>query len=397
MPYPIICFAIGLTFLAATVIAYLLAGRGFPLPAGEKRIGCIDGLRGYLALSVMTHHFIVWLNFARGDGKWSPSPINFFQQLGAGGVALFFMTTGLLFYPRILKGFRGNSWPAIYVSRFFRIIPLSIFSFALITLVIHFHTGNGLDADFPSAAMQWITAAGEPPLLGYADAARVNVYVLWSLKYEWQFYLVALPLCAFTLDRLFRRLPSWTLPVAVIAVGLIGKNIFPDVGLFKYLPLFATGMLAFEAQSRPAIALRLQSRVAASIALGALAAAMVLFRSPYDLAWPLFALFFAAVACGNNFWGMLNSRASLVLGECSYGIYLMHGVVLFVLFTHGTVLTDLFSTPALPLLMPVAGVAIVLLTAAAYVAVERPGMSAGRVLANRWRSWSAKKAAYAVE
>jgi peptidoglycan/LPS O-acetylase OafA/YrhL len=274
---------------------------------------------------------------------------------------------------------------------------MSVAAFVFVTLVVMLQTGSGLDADFPGAALRWITAADMPPLLGYAESARVNAAVLWSLKYEWQFYLVALPLCALLMDLFRPRLPSWALPVAVILIGVIGRKLFPGVGLWKYIPLFGTGMLAFEAQCRPEIARRLQSRAATVSALLALLLAMALFKSPLDLAWPLLSLFFFAVACGNDMFGLLRTRAALVLGECSYGLYLTHGIVLFLLFTHGGGLTDFFATPLLPLLMPLVALALVLLTAATYLLVERPGMKAGRALSDRWRSFSGRKLSFATK
>jgi peptidoglycan/LPS O-acetylase OafA/YrhL len=399
MPYPVagICIGALLAFASAIGLAELIARRGFPLPSGGKRIGQIDGLRGFLSLSVMVHHFVVWLQITRLGGSWAPPSINFFQMLGTGAVALFFMTTGLLFYPRIRAGFRGNSWPALYISRVFRLIPMSVVAFIFVTLVVMLQTGRGLDADFPGAALQWITAADMPPLLGYAESARVNAAVLWSLKYEWQFYLVALPVCALLMDLFRPRLPGWALPVAVILIGVIGRKLFPGVGLWRYIPLFATGMLAFEAQSRPEIARRLQSRAATVFALLALLLATALFKSPLDLAWPLLSVFFFAVACGNDMFGLLRTRAALVLGECCYGIYLTHGVVLFLLFTHGGALTDLFATPFLPLLMPLVAVVLVLLTAATYLLIERPGMNAGRALADRWRAFAGRKLSFAAK
>jgi peptidoglycan/LPS O-acetylase OafA/YrhL len=135
----------------------------------------------------------------------------------------------------------------------------------------------------------------------------------------------------------------------------------------------------------------MQSRAATWGAILALAVALTLFKTPLDLAWPFLAFFFLAVACGNDMGGLLRTRAAQVLGECSYGIYLMHGIVLFVLFTHGGALTALFPTPVLPLLLPLAALAIVLLTAATYLAVERPGMAAGRYLSDLWRALAGRK------
>jgi peptidoglycan/LPS O-acetylase OafA/YrhL len=347
-------------------------------------------LRGFLGLSVMAHHFVIWTQITRLGGDWTQPTIYFFQQLGSTAVALFFMTTGLLFYPRILTGFKGNDWPAVLIARIFRLIPMSAAAFALVTLVVMARAGRGLDADFPAAALQWIVAYDTPPLLGFAESARVNAGVLWSLYYEWQFYLFALPLCALAMDFFRPRLPSWALPVALILLGALCRKTIPGVGFWKYLPLFATGMLAYEAQRLPEIVRRLQSRAASWAALAALAVAMIAFKSPLDLAWPFLALFFFAVACGNDLGGLLRTRAALVLGECSYGIYLTHGIVLFVLFTFGAGLTGLFPTPLLPLLAPFAALAVVALTAATFVLVEMPGMRAGRALIGRWRAFSGR-------
>lgn len=37
-------------------------------------------------------------------------------------MALFFMTIGLVFYPRVLAGLSGTFWPAVYMSRMFRLM-----------------------------------------------------------------------------------------------------------------------------------------------------------------------------------------------------------------------------------------------------------------------------------
>ncbi len=392
-----ICGGAVLAFLSAVAAAHLLATAGFPLPSSEKRIGQIDGLRGFLALSVMVYHFIIWLQVTRLGGSWATPNFCFFGQVGSGAVALFFMATGLLFYPRILAGFRANSWPSVFISRIFRLVPMSAAAFVLVTLVVMLRTGHGLDARFFGAALQWISAAGMPHLLGDSDPGRVNAYVLWSLKYEWQFYLIALPLCAMLMDLLRPGLPSLAAPVAVAVVATVCKKLFPDVGLWRYMSLFVAGMLAYEAQSRPKIARLLKSRAATWSAIAALLIATILFNSPYDLAWPFYAMFFFAVAGGNDMGGLLRTRAALVLGECSYGIYLTHGIILFLLFTFGGSLTGLFATPLLPLLMPFAALAVVLLTATTYLLVERPGIRAGRYFSNLWRSLSARKIAIETE
>lgn len=98
-------FVAAMTALVATTcVADRIGSLRFPLPPRDSRLGCLDGLRGLLALSVLIHHFCVWIGITQFGGRWSEPSSNLITQMGAGAVGLFFMTTGMVFYPRILKG-----------------------------------------------------------------------------------------------------------------------------------------------------------------------------------------------------------------------------------------------------------------------------------------------------
>jgi len=98
--------------LAAAVAALADRMRWTALPEGGRRIGYIDGLRGYLALGVM---IVIRLGVLQGLPRQAPS-IHVFQNLGQGAVALFFMVTGALFYGKIADGFSSVKWRACFVS-----------------------------------------------------------------------------------------------------------------------------------------------------------------------------------------------------------------------------------------------------------------------------------------
>jgi peptidoglycan/LPS O-acetylase OafA/YrhL len=382
--YPLLTIVVGATatYLIATFAGGAIARGGFKTPSEDRRIGCVDGLRGYLALSVAIHHFIFWLQFTRLDGGWSQLGVNIFSSLGNGAVALFFMITGLVFYPRVLAGFRNTSWLATYTTRVFRLLPLAIVSVAIVTVIIAFRTGRRIDSSYPVGAVQWITGWSEPALLGYDDSGRINFYVLWSLWYEWLFYIFVLPVCALGTDLLRDRLPSWTLPATLLLVTIALRHWVG--GLVTYLPLFAIGMLAFECRRRTTIVELFKAKWVAIPALASLLIGMSSAPTPYSyVQLPFYGFFFIAVACGNDIFGTLRTKGSLVLGECSYGIYLLHGIVLSLLFVEGVSITNWFSTNQLPTLMPAVGLIVCCLTFLTYLFIERPCIRMGASFARR--------------
>ena len=69
------------------------------------------------------------------------------------------------------------------------------------------------------------------------------------------------------------------------------------------------------------------------MALACLVALVTACQSPYGLA-PLLlqTIAFALVAGGSDLLGLLSSRGARTLGALSYGIYLLHGIVLYTTF-----------------------------------------------------------------
>lgn len=386
--YPMLSIGAGafLAFAAATLVAWGAVYAGFPLPPLSRRIGCIDGLRGYLALSVLVHHFVIWVQITRLGGAWAAPSVNILNNLGAGGVALFFMTTGLVFYPRILSGFRATSWPATYISRLFRILPLQAFSVLVVTLVIMARTGAWPDLGYLRDAAVWMTAWGQPPLLGYPNAGRIDAYVLWSLWYEWIFYILVLPVCALAMDVIRGRLPSWSVPAALLAASLIARQMpgLPTThwlglrNLPYFTPLFAIGMLAFEAQKFSRLKAFLEGPITAILAVLSLVFGMTSAPTPYAVPQLCaFGFFFVAVANGNSLGGVLRTKGALALGAGSYGIYLLHGVALSLLFVERRPLMDNLTTSQIFLALPLVAFVVACAALLTYVLIERPMIAAG--------------------
>lgn len=374
--------------VAATLVASAIGRFGFPVPLSERRLGNVDGLRGYLALAVVFHHFYVWIELSRLGGAWKPITINFLNQLGAGSVGLFFMATGLVFYPKILKGLKENAWPSIFLLRFFRIVPLVVFSFIIVSAVIEFRATVAPDFHYVARAMKWVSAYDEPDLLGYSNSRRVNAKVLWSLWYEWLFYLTILPISAGLMSVTRRnRLPTCIVPIALFITGFgaqfVSYLLDRQVSVLFYLPLFASGMLAYEIRARLWLSSHLQKPWVGGLAVISLLAGMLTTNTPYSASLPLFAFFFVCITCGNDLGGLLRSRGAIVLGECSFGIYLLHGVLLSVIFNDAGAALNPISTDKLPYLLPIITMLTVFIAATTYLLIEKPMIKLGRFLTHR--------------
>lgn len=368
---------------AALAAAGLLRARLIPPQAGPQP--AIDGLRGVLALAVLVHHFAIWKQVVQTGAPWGPLPSLVLNNLGAGSVGLFFMVTGYVFQPRILRGLRALDLPALYLTRLFRIYPALLVSVLLVLGLVAARRGlsgaGSLGHEF-GALLDWLACRGTPPLLGEAGAGQINAFVLWSLWYEGLFYLFVVPLCAAATDLVRGRLPSWAVPAALLVGALLLRPLLKGaLPLVTYLPLFAVGMLAQEAARRERLAACLRSPAAGLAGLGALALALATQAVPgKPAALALYGAFFLCAVCGNGF-GLLRSGAAQVLGACSYGIYLLHGLVLSLLFVECAGLTGGTGTALTPLLIPAAAVATTLLAALVHGLVELPGIRAGRALA----------------
>jgi peptidoglycan/LPS O-acetylase OafA/YrhL len=152
-------------------------------------------------------------------------------------------------------------------------------------------------------------------------------------------------------------------------------------GLMVYLPLFAIGMLAFESQRDGSVRALFRRKWVAPMAILSLVVGMLSAPTPYSvLQLPFYGFFFVAVACGNDLFGALRTKGSLLLGESSYGIYLLHGIVLNVLFVEGASITSAMTTNELPALIPIVALAVACISAITYAVIERPAMRAGALL-----------------
>ena len=344
----------------------------------HNRLASLDGLRGFLALSVFLHHFAISYQY-KHTGAWTPPQSGFYNVLGGGGVTLFFMITGFLFFGKI-KAVRGAiDLNRFYLGRIFRIVPVYAVSVLVIYLIVAWETGLPFHQPTEQSLDGWLFFQATP-INDFGFSPLINAGVVWTLSYEWAFYF-CIPVIAFAWRRI--DLQSWAiLLLAILSLYFVrNASVIPYLGLNTLLLApFALGGLASEI-SRLAVARTVAAGPwGAMVSIAALATLLLGFNSAYSVsAYLLLFAFFTPVALGNSLFGLLRLRSVIFLGEISYDIYLFHGIVLFAVFSilMPDALDHAGTDGRLLSLMLIAGAGVLVVSTLVHLGVERPMLRLG--------------------
>lgn len=295
-------------------------------PAAGGRFSSIDGLRGFLAFAVYLHHGVIWFVFLR-TGEWVSPRSSLFRHFGESAVALFFMITAFLFITKLLDSRpAGVDWGRLFVGRWMRLFPMYAVAVALAWALAWVLTGSERHVDMTRLARQatmWLLFTVRVEGINDWDSAtRLMAGVTWTLPYEWWFYL-SLPLLAWA--------ARGKVPAAWLAIGLVDAVLFRagwQLDRWHALP-FAGGAVAAGAVRIDAVRAFAARRWVGALVLGCLAATVAWTQTAYSVkALALLSIAFVLVAAGNDVFGVLSSAASRMLGEVTYSLYLLHGLVL---------------------------------------------------------------------
>jgi peptidoglycan/LPS O-acetylase OafA/YrhL len=344
----------------------------------------LDGIRGFLALGVFVHHCCVTWSFLQ-TGSWDLLNVNLVIQLGRASVALFFMITAFLFWTKILESGGVIEWRTFAISRLFRIYPLYGFVLAIVCLAVGFKTHWTLresPVQIFGELFRW-TLFLQPDINRFPSTALIIAAVNWTLQYELWFY-ISLPLLGIAV---VARRPIWMKVSSFLLVLLLFR-------LFRlWIPTaaaFLGGILAAYWVREPTLVRLSRTRWAAWAATVAIIGEFCLFRDAYHiLPLAVMSFLFAVIASGNTLFGLLEMRSALWLGEISYSIYLLHGLILWIAMQnvfpnlpvrHPSIATFALAIATLTLVT-------VVVSGLTFIWVETPGIRFGRMLrSNIFRS-----------
>lgn len=383
----------------------------------DRRTATLDGLRGFLALSVFVHHLMVTHGYIE-RGEWTFPPPGFPTLLGQVGVGVFFMITGLLFWGKLLDAQGRPDWRGLYVGRLWRIGPTYLLAVGLMFLVVAWRTGFELREPAWSvlaAVLQWL-ALGiwplQPDINGYAGTGLILAGVTWTIFFEWLFYGALRPMAPFARGGRTPRFVAGGLLLCMLAltVAALSPGASPNrpttalvIGAVAWvLASFLLGMLsAWLARRNGAdadadvAARRMPEWVASLLALACLGAVFLGFEhmvGPVQvlLLWS----FFHLVCRGGTLFGLLSLRAARRMSTVSYSIYLLQGLVLSIVLAAGPV-REFAMAGALQYWLTGIFCALVLVVASvvSYRLVEKPGIAMGRRVRSGLRRVPAAQAA----
>ncbi|MBP8033095.1 MAG: acyltransferase [Bacteroidia bacterium] len=297
----------------------------------NSRFETIDGLRGFLALAVFIHHSTIWHQFIH-EGTWRLPDSNLYIHFGETSVALFFMITSFLFVTKLINTKEHDfNWNHFFISRFFRIVPMYFFSLLLIILTVMQMSDWILQVDllvFLKSIMYWLafTLSDMPYINNYNFTDKINAGVTWSLWYEWLFYF-SLPI--FSLLISYKKPKLFYVIISIVFILFFFVN---HILQLYQIYAFAGGALAAYISKFVSINTKLKDYIASVVVIICLLLIRQFNTSKNDYCIILTSITFTLIASGTSVFGILKLSIIKFLGDISYSVYLLHGIILFSVF-----------------------------------------------------------------
>ena len=377
--WPSLVTMAGLLGLASTP---LLTAADTPPSDTKSRVSSLDGLRGFLAYGVFFGHAARYHLYLQ-NGGWGFTTA-FYDMAQTGAVALFFMITGYLFWRKLLAKNGHPDWLGLYVGRIFRIGPLYLITITGMLAVVFLRAPigqeplRGLAKEIASWMMLGVNYT-KLDVNGYPNTHGILFGVTWTLHFEWLFYFCLAFLAVPARSKYHLQIVTIALAACLVHLVLTHRA---GLKIEMFAAVFLLGMLSGSLEERHWLIGGSQT-VKSAIAVVFLA----LFAATQAVDYaPLPAIFlgglFYAIISGADLFGLLTSKAARRLGDVSFGIYLLQGLVVTTVFSTTWARSTALRSPAGHWSM-MGGCAILLLILAtlAHVYVERPGIKAGRAIA----------------
>ncbi|MEY4548880.1 MAG: hypothetical protein RL685_5075 [Pseudomonadota bacterium] len=178
-------------------------------PAGNgDRLMRLECLRGAAALYVFLHHY-VRINLPGHEG------IAAFFPFGQAAVLVFFLLSGFVIHYASLGQRPELSFRQYFVRRARRIFPIFLIALLCTHVASSVYHGGWVSLPARELLLNLLQLQDRPREGNWAGPYLGNA-PLWSLSYEWWFYMLYFPI-----ERAFEKRPSWRRG-GVLGISLLG-------------------------------------------------------------------------------------------------------------------------------------------------------------------------------
>jgi len=316
---------------------------------------------------------VIWHQYLHVD-KWAVPESNLYIQLGQTSVAYFFMISSFLFVSKLLNSQKEEfNWESFFISRLYRIYPLYLLSFFLILVIVMHLSVWEIQVDYDHyfrSILKWFsfTLFGYEHINNQELTSIINAGVVWSLAYEWFFYL-SLPIISIII--LKKRPPIVYVLLSVVGVFIFVKN--NNLRLEHVLSFLggAVAPILFKYSKKE---IDYTKPIFSFVILCCVLLIPVFNSSSNIICKLLIIISFTLIALGNSVFGILNNKVLKLLGTISYSTYLLHGFVLFIVMYYFLGLEKVISYSNVEYSVLVCCIipVVVLISIGTYYGVEKP-------------------------
>jgi peptidoglycan/LPS O-acetylase OafA/YrhL len=349
----------------------------FARPANN--IDALDGLRAIAILTVTAFHTTVFSSFATGELELNntATPLQQFLLNMWSGVDIFFVLSGFLIGRILIRDLKSHGsvfYPSFFLRRSLRIFPAYYFvlTLSLVAIVpgapkLYAYLWGTVDPGLITTSAwanyvylsNYLTPSGTPNIMSWA----------WSLCIEEHFYIVLPPLLWLTMrgPRSSARLHAIGLGVGLLLPFLARVFVYLDdpytpirdiyfLSHYRFDELFVGVVVAYATVHHPEALARFAKRAGLALPLAGMAAIAsvwalgsahwgnpfrILFQFPL-LSWGTAALLVHGLHVQGPVTRSLSWRGWFPVARVSYGMYLVHPLVLFQLLVgpFGTIFGD---------------------------------------------------------
>lgn len=303
----------------------------------NQKINILESLRGFAAVYVVAHH--IWLVQSQ------KSKIGFVFSQGQAAVMLFFVISGFVIFLSSYKlqelgrfSFRGY-----FVKRFRRIYPVFIAALILAYLAACIVSKTWMPFDGLSFAGNFLNLQDLKRIPGNFVIPYYRNTPLWSLSYEWWFYMMFFPIFKFVRTDLQKHVA-----LGISLVGFFTFLIYPNKisTTLEYFIIWWTGVELARSWVKHGTVINEVMRFvfgALGLMLLLLAIQLIVYRQDHKLDWSdhpgiqfmHFLYSFLIIAFGLlwkkwKFWGYdYLLKPFLIFAPISYSIYVFHAPLIY--------------------------------------------------------------------